>query len=495
MPANVLMIQGTGSHVGKSLLTTALCRIFIQDGFQVLPFKAQNMSNNAYVTTEGGEIGRAQAEQAFACGTEPSALINPILLKPTTDVGAQVIVLGKAVGTMTAQEYHEFKPQLRSTVAEALRNLTEHADILVIEGAGSPAEINLKAGDLANMWVAKQANAKVLLVGDIDRGGVFAQLVGTMELLDEEERGLVRGFLINKFRGDPTLLESGIQWLEARYGLPVVGVIPYFHDVELLEEDSVPEHKRSPHSSNGRIRIEVIHLPRISNSTDFAPLEREPNVQLRYIDHPSSDALPDCLIVPGSKSTIADLALIRERGFGTYLQRCATAGREVLGICGGFQMLCQQILDPGHVEATVNTAEGLGLLPATVMFEQEKVVAQVRGVHRESGLPIAGYEIHMGRMQEASSALPVFTLKTAQTGVEHDDGLQSPDGRIWGTHVHGLFDADAFRRWWLNRLRQRKGLDPLPTQPASRPDAVYDRLAASVRPHLKLRVIYEMLRR
>lgn len=495
MPANAIMIQGTGSHVGKSLLTAALCRIFKQDGYHVLPFKAQNMSNNAYVTKEGGEIGRAQAEQAFACGSEPSELMNPILLKPTTDVGAQVIVLGKTVGMMTAQEYQRYKPQLLSTITHALHALMGHADILVIEGAGSPAEINLKAGDLVNMWVAQQARANVLLVGDIDRGGVFAHLVGTMELLDTEDRGLVRGFIINKFRGDSTLLESGIQWLEARYGLPVVGVIPYFQDVELLEEDSVPEQTRSQHSPDGHIRIEVVHLPRISNFTDFTPLEREPDVQLTYIDRPSSDALPDCLIMPGSKSTIADLALIRERGFGTYLQRCATVGREVLGICGGFQMLCQRILDPRHVEATVNTTEGLGLLPATVVFEQEKVVAQVRGVHRESGLPITGYEIHMGRMQEASSAPPVFTLKTAQTGVEHDDGLQSPDGRIWGTHVHGLFEADAFRRWWLNRLRQRKGLVPLPTQPASRPDAVYDRLAASVRPHLKLQAIYEMLRR
>ncbi len=493
MPANAIMIQGTGSHVGKSLLTAALCRIFKQDGYRVLPFKAQNMSNNAYVTTEGGEIGRAQAEQAFACGIEPSALVNPILLKPTTDVGSQVIVLGKAVGTMTAQEYQEFKPQLRSTVTDALRKLMEHADILVIEGAGSPAEINLKAGDLVNMWVAQQARANVLLVGDIDRGGVFAHLVGTMELLDTEDRGLVRGFIINKFRGDPTLLESGIQWLEARYGLPVVGVIPYFQDVELLEEDSVPEQTRSRHSPNGHIRIEVVHLPRISNFTDFAPLEREPDVHLRYIDRPSLDSLPDCLILPGSKSTIADLACIRERGFGDYVQRCAIAGREILGICGGFQMLCQQILDPDHVEATVSTAEGLGLLPAIMVFEQDKVVAQARGVHLESGLPVAGYEIHMGRIQETSGAHPVFKMTVEQAVTEYD-GLQSPDGRIWGTHVHGLFETDAFRRWWLNRIRQRKGLSPLPAGATSRPEDVYDRLAAAVRPHLKLQAIYNMLR-
>ena len=495
MSAKVLMIQGTGSHVGKSLLTAALCRIFKQDGFRVLPFKAQNMSNNAYVTKDGGEIGRAQAEQAFACGIEPSVLVNPILLKPTTDVGAQVIVLGKAVGTMTAQEYQEFKPQLLSTVTQTLHGLMEQADILVIEGAGSPAEINLKASDLVNMWVAKQAQANVLLVGDIDRGGIFAQLVGTMELLDEEERRLVRGFVINKFRGDRMLLESGVQWLEARYGLPVVGVVPYFQDVELLEEDSIPEHKCGAQASDNAIHIEVIHLPRISNFTDFSPLEREPDVQLRYIDRPSTESLPDCLILPGSKSTIADLAFIRERGFDDYLQRCAAAGREIVGICGGFQMLGRQILDPDHAEATVSTVEGLGFLPATTVFDKQKVVSQVRGVHLASGLSVAGYEIHMGRMQKMSSADPVFRLrKESGTTPEHDDGLQAPNGRIWGTHIHGLFDTDGFRRWWLNRVRQHNGLLPLAMRTVSGTDGVYDRLAEAVRPHINLQAIYDMLR-
>ena len=496
MPAKTIMVQGTGSHVGKSLLTAALCRIFTQDGHRVLPFKAQNMSNNAYVTKDGGEIGRAQAEQANACGIEPSVLVNPILLKPTTDVGAQVIVLGKAVGTTTVQEYQQFKPEVRSTLTHTLRRLMDEADILVVEGAGSPAEINLKESDLANMWVAKQAHAKVLLVGDIDRGGVFAQLVGTMELLDEDERRLVRGFVINKFRGDIALLDSGVRWLETRYGLPVVGVVPYFHDVELLEEDAVPERMcgRGPAADDDTIRIEVVHVPRISNATDFTPLEREPDVRLRYMDHPSSDGLPDCLVLPGSKSTIADLAWIRERGFGDYLRRCAAAGREIVGICGGFQMLSRRILDPDRVEATVSDVEGLGLLPSTTIFTPEKVVAQVRGLHLESGLPVAGYEIHMGRMQDTSAAGAIFRLShAAGTATEYEDGLRSPDGRIWGTHVHGLFDAERFRRWWLNRLRQRKGLPPLPTAPMSPTDDVYDRLAALVRPHLKLQAIYDML--
>lgn len=495
MAAKALMVQGTGSHVGKSLLTAALCRIFRQDGFRVLPFKAQNMSNNAYVTQDGGEIGRAQAEQARACGVEPSIFMNPILLKPTTDLGAQVIVLGKAMRMMDAKEYQAVKPTLQSTITQSLRQLMSETDILVIEGAGSPAEINLKDGDLANMWVAKHAQAKVLLVGNIDWGGVFAQFVGTMELLEQEERRLVRGFLINKFRGDKALLESGIRWLEDRYGLPVVGTIPYFQEVELLEEDSVPPDKRRADMAPGRIRIEVVYLPRISNFTDFAPLEREPDVQVRYIDQPPADgSLPDCLILPGSKSTMADLAFIRERGVDQYLHRCVEAEREVIGLCGGFQMLGQQILDPDHAEATVSSAPGLGLLPVVTVFGKEKLTAQVHGVHLESQLPVAGYEIHMGRMREIRDARPVFKLIGSESDTpEHEDGAQSSDGRIWGTHVHGLFDADAFRRWWLNRLRQRKGLAELPATPTSSADGVYDRLAHAVREHLNMKAIYQVL--
>lgn len=495
MAAKVLMIQGTGSHVGKSLLTAALCRIFTQDGFRVLPFKAQNMSNNAFVTKEGGEIGRAQAEQAKACGVEPSVLMNPILLKPTTDVGAQVIVLGKAIGMMNAQAYQAFKPQLQSTVTQALNQLMAHADIVIIEGAGSPAEINLKEGDLVNMWIAKHARAHVLLVGNIDWGGVFAQFVGTMELLDHEERGLVRGFLINKFRGDKTLLDSGIRWLEDRCGRPVMGVIPYFPDVELLEEDSVPEQKRGVRSSEDQMRIDVIGLPRISNVTDFAPLEREPQVSVRYLDQPPAHgSLPDCVILPGSKSTMADLAFVRERRWDQYLGDCVEAKREVIGICGGFQMLGRQILDPDLVEATAGSASGLGLLPVVTVFDKQKLTAQVRGVHLESRLPVAGYEIHMGRMRELRDARPVFKLTGSESDApEHEDGAQSADGRIWGTHVHGLFDAEAFRRWWLNRLRQRKGLPELPITPASSADGVYDRLAHAVRAHLDLQAIYHIL--
>jgi len=496
MPADAIMIQGTGSHVGKSLLTAAFCRIFTQDGFRVLPFKAQNMSNNAFVTKEGGEIGRAQAEQAKACGAEPSVLMNPILLKPTTDVGAQVIVLGKATRTMAAQEYQTFKPALQSTVLQALDQLMAQTDILVIEGAGSPAEINLKEGDLVNMWVAKHVQAKVLLVGNIDWGGVFAQFVGTMELLEQEERRLVRGFLINKFRGDKALLEPGIRWLEDRYRLPVLGTIPYFPHVELLEEDSVPEDKRGMQHSDGSIRIDIVYLPRISNVTDFAPLEREPDVQVRYLDQPPAHgSLPDCLILPGSKSTMADLAFVRERGWDSYLHRCIDGKREVIGVCGGFQMLGQHILDPSHVEANADGVPGLGLLPMTTVFQTEKIVTQVQGIHVESTLPVVGYEIHMGRMQEeSSSSSPAFRLtRRGGRAAEDDDGLQSSDGRIWGTYLHGVFDAEAFRQWWLNRLRQRRGLAALPEAPGGSADGVYDRLAHAVRAHLDVKTIYRIL--
>lgn len=496
MPAKALMIQGTGSGVGKSLLTAALCRIFRQAGHQVLPFKAQNMSNNAYVTQDGGEISRAQAEQAKACGVEPSVLMNPILLKPTTDIGAQVIVLGKTIGAMTAQTYETYKPQLAATIAQALRELMERAEILVIEGAGSPAEINLKANDLVNMHVAQLADARVLLVGDIDKGGVFAQLVGTMELLSEEERRLVRGFLINKFRGDASLLEPGLEWLEARYGVPVIGTIPYLRDVELAEEDSVAEHHRVTYPTNGHLTIEVMALPRMSNFTDVDPLRHEPGVVVRFIDRPSPGPLPDALIIPGSKSTIADLQFLHERGLAAHIRQCVTAGAEVVGICGGFQMLSEQIRDPEHVEAAVSEAPGLGYLPAVVEFRREKTVRQIRAVHVEAGVPVTGYEIHMGQMHVAPGAQTVFTCRRSDDDVlSHADGLQSADGRVWGTHLHGLFEAQPFRRWWINRLRQRRGWPPLPDAPEIPADDVYDRLAATVRPHLKLDLMYHMLER
>lgn len=495
MAAKVLMIQGTGSHVGKSLLTAALCRIFTQDGLRVRPFKAQNMSNNAHVTADGGEMGRAQAEQAKACGVEPSVLMNPILLKPSTDVGAQVIVLGRAVRTMTAQDYEAYKPSLRATVTGALEQVMAHADLVLIEGAGSPAEINLRDGDLVNMWIAKQAHAPVLLVGNIDWGGVFAQLVGTMELLEPEERRLVRGFVINKFRGDQAILDPGLRWLEARYGLPVIGTLPYLPDIELLEEDAVPDPGDPEDQSENLVRIDVVKLPRMSNFTDLAPLEREPDVRLRYITRPPADgSMPDCLIVPGSKSTIADLEFLRRQSLDRYVVQCVEAGREVVGVCGGFQMLGRHIHDPARVEASVTSAEGLGLLPVAAVFESSKVTRQVRGIHLDSGLQVEGYEIHMGRMQALAPVQPVFALApAAPSSAPNADGAQAFDGRVWGTHLHGLFDAAAFRRWWLNRLRQRKRLLPIGASASGPEDGVYDRLAQALRPHLDMGQLHQIL--
>ena len=496
--AKSIMVQGTGSSVGKSLLATALCRIFTHDGYRVLPFKAQNMSNNSAVAVDGGELGRAQAEQAAACKADPSVAMNPILLKPTTDVGAQIIVMGRAIGTMDAAAYHAFKPALRSTIMEALHTLRQQADILVIEGAGSPAEINLKADDLANMWVAEQADAVVLLVGDIDRGGVFAQLVGTMELLDADERRRVRGFLINKFRGTRSLLEPGLRWLEERFGLPVVGTVPYLEVVELAEEDAAGHQLSASRAASGYLLVDVVHLPRISNFTDFDALKREPDVRLRFLDRPDEGPLPDCMIVPGTKSTIADLAWLRKRGFESYLRRCVSSGVELIGVCGGFQMLGRQVRDPDHVEASVDAAEGLGFLPGVTTFQTNKVVAHVRGVHVESGLPISGYEIHMGRMavEPGASAVLKMTHRGAQS-IEADDGLSSGDGLVWGVHVHGIFDEDRFRAWWLQRLRRRKHVSARrgDADPVDRPSAAdrYDRLADAVRPHLAMEEIYAML--
>ncbi len=494
MPAKAIMVQGTGSGVGKSVLATALCRIFSQDGYRVAPFKAQNMSNNSDVTPDGGEISRAQSEQAKAAGRTPSVLMNPILLKPTTDVGAQVVVLGKPVGTMTAREYQAYKPKLLRVITQSLEELSRQTDILVIEGAGSPAEINLKAADVVNMWVAKQLNAPVVLVGDIDRGGVFAQLVGTMELLDATERALVRGFVINKFRGDPTLLTSGLQWLEKKYRRPVCGVLPYLHDLDLAEEDSLP-HRPAQIPSNGALRITVIRLPRMSNFTDFDALRREPDVHLQFIDAPPSDAaLPDAIILPGTKSTAADLSFVRQQQLDGYLQRCREAGREVIGICGGFQMLGRRLLDPDLVEATTAEVEGLGWLPLDTRFHREKAVCHVRGIHVDSGLPVSGYEIHMGWTEELMAKRPVVRVtRRAGQPVQHEDGMCSEDGRVWGTYLHGIFDAPVFRRWWLNRLRQRGGLPLLPTSNEGQSDTAYDRLADVVRSHLNMTAVYELV--
>jgi adenosylcobyric acid synthase len=444
-----IMVQGTGSHVGKSVLATALCRILRQDGRRVAPFKAQNMSNNAAVCADGGEIGRAQAEQAAACGIEPTTAMNPILLKPCTDVGSQVVVMGRATATMTAKQYQTHKESLLPQVQAALESLLDQYDVVVIEGAGSPAEINLKQYDLVNMRTAAMADAAVLLVGDIDKGGVFAQLVGTFELLDADERHRVRGLLINKFRGDLDILQPGLEFLEQRLQRPVLGVVPYLHDLSIAQEDTIPENllRLSPER---QLRIDIIRHPRIANFTDFEALGEA----VRYISEPSDD-LPDAIILPGTKSTIADLRRLREAGFEAWLRRARRAGVEIVGICGGFQMLGRSIVDPVHAESADEAIEGLGLLDCHTVFQTVKETARVKGVHLASGAVIEGYEIHAGCTQGNPGPRPLFRINERHgMAAEGYDGVASSDGRVWGTYLHGLFDNGGFREWWLRRLSE-----------------------------------------
>jgi len=485
-----IMVQGTGSHVGKSVLTTAFCRIFRQDGYRVAPFKAQNMSNNAAVCADGGEIGRAQAEQAAACGVEPTTAMNPILLKPCSDVGSQVVVSGRATGTMTAKEYQPYKLTLLPLVQRAIDSLLENYEVVVIEGAGSPAEINLKQHDIVNMRTAAMAEAPVLLVGDIDKGGVFAQLVGTYELLDEDERQRVRALIINKFRGDREILTPGVQFLEARLGRPVLGVVPYLHDLRIAEEDTLPETSRNGTLAKAGVRIDVIRHPRISNFTDFDGFGNA----VRYVTEPPAD-LPDAIILPGTKSTVADLLQLRRRGFEPWLRRARAANVEIVGICGGFQMLGNAILDPERIESSHDSVEGLGMLDGATVFQSNKETARVKAVHAESGLELEAYEIHMGCTQGNPGNPPLFRItRRHDMPAEGYDGMASSDGRVWGTYLHGLFDGEPFRRWWLQRLRPdmfpAAGCAAVPAPPA---ENRFDVLADAVRKSIDVGSLYRIV--
>ncbi len=498
MAAKKIMIQGTGSYVGKSVITAALCRYFREEGFRVAPFKAQNMSNNSFVTAGGGEIGRAQAFQAQACGIEPTVEMNPILLKPATDTGAQVVVLGKAVKVMSAREYHEYHPHLIGVIRDSLAKLSGQYDIVVIEGAGSPAEINLRPFDIVNMRVAQMACAPVLIVGDISLGGVFASLVGTLELLDEDEQSLVKGFLINKFRGDVSLLQDGITFLEAKTGKRVLGVLPFVPDLGVPEEDGISESKwRQPRpSDNKKLLIQVLLLQHISNSTDFEPLEREPDVELHYLPRPPrpEEGFPDLLILPGSKSTMADVAFVRSSGLADYIYRCHEADVPILGICGGYQMLGQKLFDPLGVESATSSAEGLSLLDVETTFEPEKTTAQVRAVSLVHHEEVVAYEIHMGRTRCATSCRPAFRLiERSGKPVCEFDGCMSENGSVSGTYLHGMFDAPIFRRRILNELRGRRGW--LPFHRASSDDALktFESLLTLIRRHVDLPTLQQIL--
>ncbi len=493
MPGRTLMIQGTGSHVGKTVLVTALCRIFRQDGLRVAPFKAQNMSNNAFVCRDGGEIARAQALQAVACGEEPAVEMNPVLLKPCTDTGSQVIVRGRPTGTMNAKEYQAFKLSLIPMVRESLARLRDEHDLVVIEGAGSPAEINLRDRDIANMRTAALADAPVILVGDIDFGGVFAQLIGTMHLLQPEERARIRGFVINKFRGDPDILRPGIEFVERETGRQVLGVLPFFRDIRLSEEDTIPPARLGGAAPAEKILIDVIKLPRIANFTDFDALDAEPDVHVNYLERPDG-RIPDALILPGTKSTIPDLKHLKASGFPTYIDRCLRHGAVVVGICGGFQMLGARIFDPSHVESSAEVEDGLGLLPAITFMQETKETAQVRGVHLESGIEVAGYEIHMGCTQEDAGVAPLIQI-TERFGMPADDhdGLSASGDRVWGTYLHGLFDSPEFRRYFINRLRAARGWAAGASSSGPDPEAEIDKLARIARAHLDVRALYRIV--
>ena len=497
MNARKVMIQGTASNVGKSVITAALCSYFREEGFRVAPFKSQNMSNNSFVTAYGGEIGRAQAFQAQACGIEPAIEMNPILLKPSSEMGAQVVVLGKAVRVMTPGEYHEFQPHLIGVIRDSLEKLSGAYDIVVIEGAGSPTEINLRSFDIANMAVAKMASAPVVLVGDINLGGVFAALVGTLELLSSEERALVRGLLINKFRGDASLLNEGIEFLQAKTGKKVLGVLPFVDGLQVAEEDLIPDRKwRSARAIEPeKLAIDVIHYPHISNSTDFECFETEPDVLLRFLTRVAdAEALPDTLILPGTKSTMADLTFVRSSGFETYIHRCRRAGVPIVGICGGYQMLGEELLDREGVESAVPSAAGLGLLQLTTCFAREKKTVRVRAVAIESRHEIAGYEIHMGRTTGHGGARPVFQIvEEMGSRTERFDGAKSEDGLVWGTYLHGVFDTPSFRRDFLNSLRKRRGWRPLGCDDPGTDGEPFASLTGLIRNHVDLAALDRIL--
>jgi adenosylcobyric acid synthase len=498
MKARRIMVQGTGSYVGKSVVTAALCRYFHEEGFRVAPFKAQNMSNNSYVTPDGREIGRAQAFQAAACGIEPAVEMNPILLKPSSDRASQVVVLGKPIGVMNAREYHQYQPQLVGVVEKSLDRLSAQNDIVVIEGAGSPAEINLRKFDIVNMAVAKMGATPVILVADINLGGMFAWLIGTLELLDAEERSLVKGFIINKFRGDISLLDDGIAWLEAKTGKRVLGVLPFLIDLQIEEEDAIPESKwkRSKPVDPDKINIEVILFPHISNSTDFDCLERESDVVLHYMVRvPAAEQPPpDLLILPGSKSTIADLAYLRSTGFAEHVYRCRDRKVPVAGICGGLQMLGKHLLDPAGVESAEKEAQGLGLLDLTTTFETEKRTERVRARSIAYDSEVHGYEIHMGQTAGPPSLPPMFRLLNEHGELtDRTDGSRSADGLVWGTYIHGVFDAGGFRRSYLNSLRRRRGWLPLPLRRDIAAASIFETLSALVRNHLDLNLLHRIM--
>lgn len=502
--AKPIMIQGTMSNVGKSLITAGLCRIFYQDGYKVAPFKSQNMALNSFITKEHLEMGRAQAVQADACRVEPDIRMNPILLKPTTDMGSQVIINGEVIGNMRAMEYFRKKKEYIPVVRQAYESLAAEHDILVIEGAGSPAEINLKQNDIVNMGMAEIADAPVLLTGDIDRGGVFAQLIGTVMLLEKQEQERIQGLIINKFRGDKKILEPGLLMLEERCRKKVVGVVPYL-DVEIEEEDSLAESLGKKKSGNG-IDLAVICFPRISNFTDLQAFTLEPDVSVRYAGKVAELGQPDVILLPGTKNTVKDMEWLRESGLEAAILKCHKKGSVVFGICGGFQMLGEAIQDAYGVEGG-SKIRGLGLLPVDTVFEEEKTRTRVQGqigylqgsFGELSGKKVNGYEIHMGHTVRKDGATPFLELEDSFEDSKErerakEDGCSK--GTVFGTYLHGIFDEEEFRSAFVRILCRIKGI---PYQPGEKityqeyKEQQFDKLAEELRNSLDMDRIYRII--
>lgn len=505
MTARTIMVQGTSSSVGKSIVATALCRLFAGEGLSVAPFKAQNMALNAFVTPDGGEIGRAQAVQAAAARVIPTVDMNPILLKPEGDSRSQVVVLGKPIGSLGAVDYQARKPDLRETVRAALERLRSRHDLIVIEGAGSPAEVNLKERDLVNMFVAEAADAPVVLVGDIDRGGVFAAFVGTLELLEPHERARVAALLINKFRGDVRLLDSGLRFLEERTNVPVLGVVPYVRSLQIPDEDSVAlEERRGRRRARAdEVEIAVVLLPRISNYDDFQPLEHEPGVVVRFVESVREIEGADLVVLPGTKSTMSDLRWVRESGMGSALLARARRAEPILGVCGGCQMLGQRIADPEGIESEVTLSEGLGLLPVSTRFGRDKRTAQVEAralgstfLGDAEGGMLVGYQIHMGRIEHATGDAGVFAIERRNGAPDSEmDGAMSRDGIVVGTMIHGLFENAPVRAALIGALRRRRGIADAPERERRTPVDEYDRLADMLRESVDMRLLQRLVGR
>ncbi len=476
------MIQGTGSNVGKSLLVAGLCRAALRRGLKVLPFKPQNMSNNAAVTADGGEIGRAQALQALACGVEPVVDMNPVLLKPESDVGAQVIVQGRRLATLKAREYFGLKPQLAAAVQESFARLKSQADLVIVEGAGSPAEVNLRAGDIANMGFARAADVPVVLAGDIDRGGVIAQIVGTQAVLEPGDNALIAGFLINRFRGDPRLFDAGYRMIEERTGWRGFGVVPWFAGARLLPAEDALDLAAA---GEGPVKVCCLALSRIANFDDLDPLKMEAGLSVQMIL--PGQALPgdaDLVILPGTKSTRGDLAFLRAQGWDVDLLAHRRRGGRLLGLCGGYQMLGRSVADPEGIEGEPGVTPGLGLLDVDTVMHPDKRLARVQAVHTSSGLAVSGYEIHIGRTEGADCARPFAHVGGLA------EGARSADGRVEGSYLHGLFAEDAFRAAYLAGL----GAVPGGVVYGAGVEQVLDDLAAHLEAHVDVEGLLALAR-